>query len=247
MKQFCFAIFAFCLSTLSALSSPLQDILDLFGVNAQSAQDRWIQKGKERWEFDKRYEYMRPVVWPLFEKAGFISEAAPEKDRYDYALVFGALLSSVEKRIAYLAELQKKGVRFGQLVFLAGERSLLASEKSICLLQMEGEMVEWLYQQSELSKDIPVLFINAEVKEIDGRWVRPQTSDTIVTWLKTNPIPGNCLAVSNQPYVQYQRAVLEWLLPDGFGAEVVGPEIKEEPTVALILDTIAKTLLYDSL
>ncbi len=246
MKRFCAALFVFFLSSLSALSPPLQDILNLFGVDAESAQDRWMQKGKERWEFDQRYEYMRPVAWPLFEKAGFILETAPEKRSYDYALVFGALLSSVEKRIAYLAELWKRGIRFDQIVFLTGERPLLFSEKAVCSAEMEREMIEWAYHRSELPKEIPVLFINAPGKQVDGKWIRPQTADTILEWLKTQPHAGLALAVSNQPYVPYQRAVIESLLPDAFEVEAVGPEIKGEPTVALILDTIAKTLLYDS-
>ncbi len=246
VKRFFFSLFAVFLSSLSAISPPLQDILDLFGIQAEQIQERWMQKGKERWEFDKRYEYMHDVAWPFFEKAGLISEAAPHADRYDYALIHGALLQTVEKRIAYLADQWKKGVRFDQLVFLTGERPLLDSETAICSVEMESEMVEWAYSQSELPKEIPVIFINTAGRKKDSVWIRPQTVNTIAAWLQTNPRPGSCLAVSNQPYVDYQHAVLQSLLPSGFAAETVGPAVQGEPSVALILDTISKQLLYDA-
>lgn len=243
MKRIFFALLTVCLTSLSALPPPLQEILDLFGVDVENVEERWMQKGKERWEFDKRYEFMRPVAWPLFEEAGYILEAKPQNESYDYALVYGALLSTVERRIAYLADLWKKGIRFNQIVFLTGERPLIDSEKAICSLEMESQMVEWAYFQSDLPKDIPVVFINAPQKQREGKWVRPQTTDTIAAWLQTAPQPGSCLAVSNQPYVAYQMAVMQSLLPKEFELETVGPQVKGEPTVALILDTIAKTIV----
>ena len=111
---------------------------------------------------------------------------------------------------------------------------------------METDMVRWVYSRSTLPKDVPVVFIDAPRKMKEGIWVRPDTKDTIAEWLKTNPKMRYLLAVSNQPYVEYQNAVLGSLIPKGFKAETVGPAVQGEPTVALILDTIAKQLLFDS-
>ncbi len=232
------------IGSLSAISTPLQEIFDAFGVKTEDVEELWMQKGKERWEYDKRYEYMRPVAWPLFEKAGLIFEAAPQKEHYDYALVHGALLPAVQKRIEYLASLWKKGTRFDKIVFLTGARPLRDAEKAACDLIWESEMVEWVYLRSELPKDIPASFINAPQKQVEGAWVRPQTIDTLRAWIQTEPKAGSCLGVSNQPYVGYQNAVMRSLLPAGFTVETVGPAVEGEPTVALILDTIAKELKY---
>jgi hypothetical protein len=138
----------------------------------------------------------------------------------------------------------KKGVHVNQIVFLTGERDLLDSEKQQCGLSLESEMVQWAYIRSDLPKEIHVLFVNAPKKQRAGVWGRPQTIDTVAAWLGTNPQPGTCLGISNQPYVQYQDAVMRSLLPDTFTVETAGPAVQGEPTVALILDTIAKHLIY---
>lgn len=227
-----------------SLSPPLQELLDLFGIRAEETEALWMQKGKERWEFDRRFEYMRPLAWPLFEKMGLVFEAAPQEKKFRYALVLGALLPAVETRIGYLADQWAKGVRFDQIVFLTGDRPLLEKEKMVCGEEWEGGMIEWAYRQSALPKGIPTLFINAPMKKTkEGTWVRPGTADTVSEWLKSNPEPGNCLAVSNQPYVGYQGTVLQTFLPGTFELETVGPPIKGDPSVALLLDTIAKELL----
>lgn len=246
MKRFWLVLFTIAACALNALSPPVQEILDLFGVAEENVQELWVQKGKERWEFDKRYEYMRPNAWPLFEKAGLISEAYPKKERYDYAVVFGALLSRVEDRVDYLADLWNQGIRFNRIIFLTGQRPLLEREKSVCGAEMETEMVKWVYSQSALPKEVPILFIDAPQKMRDGIWVRPDTKDTVSEWLKTHPDNGSVIAISNQPYVGYQKAVIQSLLPNGFEVDAAGPAVKGEPTVALILDTIAKQLFFDT-
>jgi len=245
MKRFLLSLLSIFIG-LNGAPHPYQDIFDACGVSVDRAADLWIQSGKERWEYDKRYEYLRPTLWPLFEKAGLLFEAAPQKERYDYALVYGALLSKVKSRIDYLSSLCKKGVSFKQFIFLTGERPLLASEKARCGFEWEWEMVEWAYLHSDLPRDVPVVFIRSPGKWVEGKWVRPQTRDTVISWKETSPNPGSCLGISNQPYVGYQNAVMRSLLPADFEVETAGAAIDGEPSVALILDTIAKQLLNES-
>lgn len=227
---------------------PLQELLALFHIPPDQAviqtQKLWLQRGKERWEFDQRYEEMRPQVWPLFEEMGLLEEIDPTKTHYTYALVHGALLERVRDRINHLTKLWNKGIRFEKIVFLTGERSLLATEQVAEGLKTEREMVEWVYWHSDCPKEIPVLFVNAPAKKrSDGTIVgRPQTPDTLLSWLQTAPAPGSCLAISNQPYVLYQHAILSRLLPEEFEAETVGPSAQGNLPVALLLDTIAKQL-----
>jgi hypothetical protein len=125
------------------------------------------------------------------------------------------------------------------LVFLTGERPLLDSEKEYLPgLQTESEMVRWVYEHSDLPKEIPPLFIEVPMK--GNR--RPNTLDTIHAWLQTDPHPITCLALSNQPYVHYQQAVLDRLLP--FSVETVGNAVIGNPSVALMLDTLAREMTY---
>jgi len=245
MKPFVFSLCIFFSGCVSAISPAFEEILELFGVEEARVEELWMQKGKERWEFDKRYEYMRPTAWPYFEIAGLVFEAFPQSREYDYAIVFGALLATVEKRIAFLERLRERGVNFNEIVFLTGDRDLLLSERERSGCRIESEMVEWAYRQSDLSKDIPATFVFAPKQSESGFLRCPRTHDTVEAWLRLSPTPGRCLAVSNQPYVGYQHAVLNSLLPRGFSLETVGPGIQGEPTVALMLDTIAKQIIAE--
>ncbi len=231
----------------------LKSLLEIFGIDPDASpaeivaetQRLWLQKGKERWEFDSRYESLKPKAWPLFEKMGYLTKAEPRRAHYDYALVHGALLSRVGDRVAYLASLCNQGmIRFDSIVFLTGARPLQESEKQVLPnLSTEREMVEWVYNHSGLPKDLPVVFIDAPMKQRpDGSWLRPQTSDTILHWLISNPSPGSCLAISNQPYVAYQDAVARNHLPSDFDLETVGPAPIGSLSVSLLLDTLAKEL-----
>lgn len=230
-------------------SDPLLQILSLFEIPPDQAvvetQKLWLQTGKERWEFDTRYETMRSELWPLFEKMGLLDERAPKETHYDYAIILGALLETVENRVNYLQELLDKGICFHQIVFLSGERPLLDRERErLEGLETEFEMVRWVYDHSHLPREIAVLFIDARKKNLPGIW-RPQTDDTVFEWLKTNPSPGLCLAISSQPYVDYQNAVLRRLLPQEFTIETVGPKAKDSISVAVMLETVAKALLWE--
>ncbi|MES2272733.1 MAG: hypothetical protein V4487_00875 [Chlamydiota bacterium] len=207
-------------------------------------QQCWLQKGKERWEYDMRHENLKERLWPLFDQMGLLQEISPLKSQYDYAFVQGALLSRVEARVNYLTFLWNEGIRFDEIVFLTGARPLLDSEKErIPGAATERDMVEWVYHRSNLPKDVPVIFINASMKQReDGTRARPQTIDTVTCWLKMDPKEGSCLAISNQPYISHMDAVLRRLIPKSFEIESVGPAVIGSPSVAIILDTIAREL-----
>jgi hypothetical protein len=233
-----------CLHTLEECA-PLRELLNRFEIPLEQAvpetQKLWLQKGKERWEFDGRFEEMRDAVWPLFEEMELFSEVEPKSDGYDYALLLGALLPRVEQRLAFLSDLCKRGVQFREIVFLTGDRPLLDWERDATGCSNESEMARWAHSRSAVPKEIPAVFIDAS-KTPAGR--RPQTADTVLAWLKTGPREGSCLAISNQPYVAYQHAVLKSLLPREFSVDAAGPAAQKEPSVALLLDTIAKELFW---
>ena len=79
-----------------------------------------------------------------------------------------------------------------------------------------------------------------------GLAIRPNTGDTIIAWLKHNPKPGEILAISSQPYVQYQDAVLKTLIPHGFSTETIGPAtVGDSEAIAVNLDNVARILYQE--
>lgn len=204
----------------------------------------WTQKDKERWNFDKRYEPLKDQLWPIFQEMGLVDDLKPAKKHYKHALVLGSLLKSAQSRVAYLEQLLEEGIEVDKIVFLTGARPLLDSEKSVTGLQTEAEMMQWVYHHSNLPKQIPVAFIDSPMKLRAGIWRRPQTTDTVKDWLKTNPEPGSALAISNQPYSRCQGAILRYFLPNEFELETVGPANKGSPEVSVILDAVAMELFW---
>jgi hypothetical protein len=111
-------------------------------------------------------------------------------------------------------------------------------------------MIQFLYDHSHMTdamKKIPVQLISAPmISEESGILRRPLTADTLSAWLATNPTPGTCLAISNQPYVAYQQTVLKTLLPSDFSVQTVGAATSE-PTekISIMLDTLARILFQE--
>lgn len=234
-----FALFLSC----TLFASPQEELFHIFGINpidsVRETELLWRQQGKERWDYESRYEYLKPQVWPLFEEMGLVQAIKPSRTHYDGVIIFGALLKTVQKRIQYLCE---TGVTFDRVILLTGERPLRETEKSQLVgLQTETEMMEWAYRKSDIPKDIPVIVIHVPMKE----GIRPNTQDTVEAWAETNPVPGTYLAISNQPYVHYQDAVINRYGP--FPVETVGPAIHESASVDLILDTLAREIAIKSL
>ena len=79
---------------------------------------------------------------------------------------------------------------------------------------------------------------------------KTDTKDTIVTWLKqTRPEPGDCLFLSQQPYVIYQDSIARTFMPDCFNIETVGPWIESydpHAKTSIILDIFTRLLYQEN-
>lgn len=232
----------FFLIPLFLIADPQEELCLLFDVPSSgqpmldAIREKWIQQGKERWFFDARYEELKSQAFPLFQKMGMVDEINPQKSHYDVVVITGSLLPTFQKRLKFLI---KTGVTFDKIVFLTGDRPLHDSEKeNLPDLKTEGEMIQWIYEQSEISKEPSSFFILAPMR---GER-RPNSLDTIKAWLEFEPNPKSCLIISSQPYVRYQGAIFERFLP--FSFEMVGPAITGSPTVALMLDTLGREIYY---
>ncbi len=254
LKIFFLLFLSFCKPIFSHDTSlePLLEVLRICEINHDSTlddivaktQNAWVQS-RERWQFDKRYEEKRDQIVEQLQKMSLLQAIPSPIQHFDYAVVHGALYQRVCSRFSYLVEQWKKGVRFNQIIFLSGNRPLDAEKEKELLLRgitTEFEMAKMVYLETDLPEgmcDVDVKFVYTPLKE-NGK--RPSTPDTVHEWLLSNPTPGSILAVSNQPYVIYQHAVMQQLLPSGFLLMTIGDQASKNLPVSVHLDNLAKYL-----
>jgi hypothetical protein len=228
--------------------------VDNFNDLVKQTQAHWSQGGKERWEFDPRFEARRAQLMPVLRRLNVVDAIRAEDKHYRYGLVHGAIASAVARRLDFLVEEWQRGVRFDEIVFVTGQRRLdSALEKTFidAGLKTEPEMMQYLWKSKALPaalKRLPLEIANAlPVRSPDGQLKRPQTKDAIQAWLAFNPEPAKAVFISNQPHVGYQHAVAETTMPEQFDFETIGPTASDKTKISVCLDAIARWLYQESL
>lgn len=228
----------------------------------QKADTGWMRKeGCERWDIvDANVENQNDFL-DLFHKLHLVDEIAPQQQQYDYVLLMGAAYDRIASRLQYAIQLCKQGVRFDNVVILSGARPLTDAEitalqrdynfkDSAAVPATEAELMQFVYDTIKKPENmdlIPVVLINAPMKITkNGALARPTTGDTVIEWMKLNPVVGSCLVISNQPYVGYQDSVAKTLLPHDFTVETVG-EKSHDVTIGIYLDTLARNLYQEKI
>lgn len=210
---------------------------------------------QERWQISEKYPEKRLHVLEILSALGMIKEIAPLDSQYEYALLPGQLLSRVKIRINHLLSLWNQGIRFNTLVVLSGARQLdpheEAFEPRFKNAKTEFEMIKIIFEQIDMPDELralPTVFIDTPQQQtVQGTLRRPNTADTILQWLHTNPVSGSCLIISNQPFIGYQHAVFKTLLPKHFTAETVGSKAPEHTLLAEYLDNLARWMYVEYL
>lgn len=232
----------------------------------------WAQKNllrqNERWdEQSDRFEKLKPIIKPLLKELGFVEAVLPNDQEYQGAIVHGSLLAGVRLRLHYLVEQWNQGIRFSTLYFLSGERPLEAERENEQTLtndhgsplkikdgwiltkipNTECEMIQLVWEQSEIPQkmhEIPVHFINAPMKidQTTGKWMRPNTNDTVKVWLKTLPTEGSYLAVTNAPYIIRQDLVIQATAPSTYSFDTIGSSADENEKMLVFLDEVARCI-----
>lgn len=236
----------------SEVSPALESLLSRFGIEANQplegivddTQRLWLRKpGQERWDLPDFPPGDRVGLVRDLCNYGFIEEVRPAQTSYTYSIILGATIPSMQKRIEYLGTLWNRGVRFERLVFLASNRELcLKGDRTLPNESFKNEMeaLLYLFKNSSLPKELKELPLDVVLAKRDVG--RPNTADTVRAWLEKSPSPGCALAISSQPHVQYQAAVLRGLLPKAIPIETVGPEASQELNIGVALDACARTL-----
>jgi hypothetical protein len=161
----------------------------------------------------------------------------------------GATVFRMDLRMQSLAKLLQHGLQYQDIVFLSGMRVTTDNEKKYCndnswdlVPGVEADAYPYLFLKYGISLEKIVAICASETVKPDGTTYRPTTADTVVKWLMKNPTPGKVLVISNQPFCHYQKVVTETLLPKTFTVDVAGDKASEDTTVAIYLDTLARTI-----
>jgi len=215
-----------------------------------ATQTAWLRPaGKERWEIDEKFADRSAQLLPLLEKFEFVQECKPTQQYYDYAIIFGAMVERVRKRVGYLIEQWNVGVRFNKVIVLTGQRPLdPIKEKMDIVPKTETRMLEWIIEQATMPNELRTIITVVDTpmqQTADGLPRRPNTADTITTWLATSPTPGSCLAITTHSFTGYQDAVLHALLPQGFTIETIAPAANGV-VISECLDNLARWLYVEN-
>ncbi len=214
----------------------------------ESTQTTWLRKaGTERWDQKDSKEMIanRQRILTLLSQLELLAEKKPMHKSYRYVLLLGALQARVERRLDYLGFLLQGGMHFSQLVLLGGQRPLIQDKEPIAN-SLKDEATELNMMESLVQKrlkdwhlsEIEIIPINAPLNA--GR--RPTTSDTVKLWLDSNPKPGSVLAISDQPHMSYQHAVLSNALAPHFTLETIGCAASPEVEISVVLDALARRI-----
>ncbi len=245
-------------------SQPLLSLLSLLNIKhdgslksiVDATQKEWLRApGTERWQMDEIAIAKRDELIQLLNTLGCIEEVTPSRMEYDYALVLGAATPRVQLRFNYLITLWNSGVRFKTIVFLGGQRPLdptvdaIAWDQTAPTPTTEYDMMRYVFEHTKLPEgfdQLPIIFVNTPMQSTpDGKIRRPNTFDIVQQWISSNPIPGTCLAVSNQPYVGFQDTAVRTALPFSFPLETVGQTVRAHELMSIHLDNLARWLYQE--
>ncbi len=211
---------------------------------------------QERWDVKEsdwmKLESDQPQILEALKKLGITNEVLPAFHNRDVICVLGARKSAMKIRLIFAENLYAENkLSSKELALLAGERyitfdkngvsidgtkeelSTLAKklDKPITTLT-ETDLIQSLYEQYAIKlKKLPVTIIDTP----KGDLPRPTTETTVlelINWLKTHPEFTLITFVSNQPHVEYQKAVIAKTFRQNgimnIKLEFIGPEFSPD-------------------
>jgi|GEM_PF-6483767 len=211
-------------------------------------------QGKERHDCEDSpfYQQHRAELLAALSDAGMLDEIKPSKKHYDHVLLLGAVEGETENRFETMKRLWEQGVRFDKIHMLGSERALHPEiEPSKNTVGPAGTPVstEMNMMQShyyDKNSRWPTGLENVRIFEVNthnkSNGDRANTQDTVVSWKSTNPVAGEVLVISSQPFSRYQDAAVKSALPPSFHVETVGDAAPQQIKVSVALDTLARQI-----
>lgn len=207
-------------------------------------QQLWLQSLRKQNKQHKKP--LAPELLALFTSLGMINAINPSQRKYDYILLLGSDEPDMRHRISFLSELIKNGIIASKIIVLCSNRPLYDYEKKCTQAGTECQMIQELLSTIDMKNWPAIEYCQAYGKtNNNGSHLRATTEDTAKSWLATNPKPGICLIISQQPYIGRQHAVMEAHLKNDWRIETIGPQLAADFTLEDMLDTLARWLYQE--
>lgn len=234
------------------LSLAFKKLLNYFSINSTQSlpqlvdftQKAWLVSGRK--QSQRNQTLLSPELKSIFTDLGMVNAQYPKQQQYDYILLLGSDVPDMRDRLAFLNDLIKKGVCASKIVVLCSDRPLYDYERKFTSARTECQMAYELISKMDQIKWPIVEYCHAYGKtDADGTHQRATTDDTVKAWLATKPKSGNCLVISQQPYIGRQHAVMQTYLKNSWTIETVGPQLATDFTLEDMLDTLARWLYQE--
>tara|TARA_B100000989_G_C19506642_1_gene456808 strand:+ start:299 stop:1141 length:843 start_codon:yes stop_codon:yes gene_type:complete len=230
------------------------------------------QANQQRWELKDTYAYKREELFPYFAELGMTETVYPSSTEYDVIFIHGTTVPVMRIYFNFLQEIWAQGVRAKSIVLLTGRRKLDPVRDSDALMfdeQVAGVpfRIDWerpeeppayesdamimIWDQMILDDTLhaltPTLIDAPQICDVKHKTCkRPNTRSTVTTWLENNPKPGKYLAISGNPFINYQDATMRieleeaGLFDEGATLETVGPARPSITSTGIYLDNLAR-------
>ena len=216
-------------STASNPNALSKTILDF----VRETQDKFtVRTGKqERWDVQTsdwmKDSAQQPKILEALTTLNMMDAVAPTFKKRDVICILGASRSVMVSRLDYAGDLfVEDKLPSHWLVLLAGERYVTADKNGVSVDGSEQELaaigdklgknvaaitetdlMRTAYQASKLYNKLPTVVIDTPRRDLP----RPTTETTVTElcdWLKKHPEVKSITFVSNQPHVDYQKAII---------------------------------------
>ena len=241
------------------LTKNTQKIFTLLGesfetlAQANSFSQQHLLRTGERWDqqeetpvFQKCIQHKDALMNHL-KVLGMVDAVYPAKKQFHYALCMGALAGRVQQRLDFIADLQDDGYTFDTIVLLGGARPLRESEKLMVLesIETEAHMMQYLYDNHARIEKTKLMCVDVPmIQKDDGSTRRPNTDDTLNFFSEMASGDGDCLVVSNNPYLLRQAKVTQRILDqERFPTYGAGTALDDKKVDILIaMDELARAI-----
>ncbi len=234
----------------SDIVNVLQDVQKKFVIRS-GTQERWEIKAPE-WMNQNKHEILSDL-----KILGFVDKILPKQKCIDALCILGATAPKMADRIEYANSLVQSGLEPKAIILLAGERYVTkdidGTEKQLIKIANQYKLKDWkMLTETHLIHDLydksPLRNRNITVHIIDtprGDLPRPTTQTTIlklIEWLKNHQEIKSITFISNQPYVLYQKAIIDIIFKDenitDIQYEIVGNSVKDTTNLQPILESL---------